>query len=50
MAMVIGVDCYNQVTTGDVSITLRAAAGGVDTTPCVLVMEDDSNDDREEIF
>ena len=35
--IVIGVDAYNQTATGAVAITLRAAAGGTDTTPCVMI-------------
>lgn len=44
MREVIGLDFYNQCITGGVSITLRAAAGGVDTTPCVLIGEEDASD------
>lgn len=36
MREIIGVDFYNQTTTGGVGITLRAAAGGTDTTPCII--------------
>ena len=43
MCEVIGLDFYNQCTTGGVSITLRAAAGSVDTTPCVLIGEEDES-------
>lgn len=36
----LGFDVWNQSVTGDVAITVRAAAGGADTTPCVLITYD----------
>lgn len=36
----IGVDLYNQTTTGSVSKTLNCAATDADHVPCVLVLND----------
>ena len=37
---VVGIDLYNQCTTGAVSKTLNSIASDADHVPCVLVIED----------
>lgn len=46
---VIGVDLYNQCTTGAVSKTLNSIRSDADHVPCVLVIENEDTD-GEEIF
>lgn len=50
--VVVGVDCYNQCVTGDVSFTLRSAAQNqvADTIPCVVYsVENHPHDSRVKI-
>ena len=50
--LTIGVDLYNQCTTGEVAKTLNAIKADADHVPCVLLVKDDENDndDRKEIL
>jgi len=48
--VVIGLDAYNQCTTGDVSKSLNSAATDSDHIPCVMIEVEDDNPDRETIL
>ena len=42
--IVIGVDLYNQCTTGGVSKTLNSIATDADHVPCVVIYEDENSE------
>ena len=43
MREVIGLDLYNQCTTGEVSMSIRATRGDTEHIPCVLIGENDES-------
>lgn len=46
--MCVGIDFYNQCTTGSVSMSIRATKGDTDHIPCVLIGNEDKNDISKE--